>query len=528
MLTPCASAAERLYWTNYGSNTIAYANADGSGDGGELNTTGAAVVQPGGIAVDPATDRIFWANFGENSISYASLDGTGGGQLNTGAAMVDEPFGLTVDTATDRVYWINSATNTIAYANADGSGDGAELNTTGASITDPDGLAVDTSGGRVYWANGDPSSVGYANLDGSGGGTLDTSGAASNEPWGIVVNQGDGRVYWTNTDGSTITYARTDIAGLGGMLLHTFVNPFGMAIDPIAGQVFWIDGHGINTAGLDGSGASTVSTTGATEGVPMFLVVVAAPVAGGPPVISGGSTVGTNLSCSHGVWAPDDPGDFYYRSPFTYAYRWTLDGATIPGQTSATLTPVTAGSYACVVTGTNAAGSATQTSAALAVSSLPNPGRPIVPVVPPAARTTSQAPSLTRVAQTHRVWRERLTQATSTARRRVPVGTAFSFTVDQPGRVALVFWHTVGGRLMDGDRCRAQTRANHRHRRCWRVLRKGALNLAVAAGAHRIRFDGRIRGHTLPLGSYAVSFTASSAATGQHSAVRTLRFRIAG
>ncbi|HUA48632.1 MAG TPA: beta-propeller fold lactonase family protein [Solirubrobacteraceae bacterium] len=525
-----ASGAERLYWTNYmSSNTISYANADGSGGGGEVNTTGAAVAQPEGIAIDPDSGRIFWANTAGDSISYADLDGSGAGQLNTAEAMVDTPAGLTVDPATNRVYWVNNGTNTIAYANADGSGGAGELNTTGATFDDPAGLAVDPVGGRIYWANQDSNTISYANLDGSGGGTLDTTGASADEPFALVVNPGDGRVYWTNLDGDTISYARTDIAGLGGTLLSMLLHPLALAIDPVAGQVFWSDGRGLQTAGLDGTGGSIIPTAGAIEYSAQFLDVVAAPIAAGAPAITGGSTVGTRLSCSRGGWAPDYPGDFYYRSPFAYAYRWTLNGATIPGLTASTFTPAAGGSYACVVTGSNTAGSAAQVSAPFTVA--PAPATSTGPTAPtgPIGSTgpvSSQAtpPSLTRVAETHRTWRGVSTPVAISAAR-VPVGTMFSFAVDQRARVTLQFAQTVAGERVR-DVCQAPTRANRGARPCRRMLTRGILSLTVPAGAHRVSFDGRIGRAQLPLGAYAVDLTAINPGTGQRSAVRTLRFRI--
>src|SRR5438552_14265793 len=62
-LVAAANAANRVYWGGYGASTprISFANLNGSG-GGDLNTTGATVDEPFGIAIDLATGRILWAN----------------------------------------------------------------------------------------------------------------------------------------------------------------------------------------------------------------------------------------------------------------------------------------------------------------------------------------------------------------------------------------------------------------------------------------------------------------------------------
>ncbi len=64
--------------------------------------------------------------------------------------------------------------------------------------------------------------------------------------------------------------------------------------------------------------------------------------------------------------AADQVGSFLYRAPQSFTYQWRLNGADIGGATTSNYTPTTSGSYTCRVTATNRAGSATQTSAAVA------------------------------------------------------------------------------------------------------------------------------------------------------------------
>jgi hypothetical protein len=70
---------QRIYWANSAhGESIAFANLDGSG-GGQLNTTGATVILPRGVAVDPFAGRVYWINNVGSTIAFANLDSTGHG-----------------------------------------------------------------------------------------------------------------------------------------------------------------------------------------------------------------------------------------------------------------------------------------------------------------------------------------------------------------------------------------------------------------------------------------------------------------
>ena len=80
------------------------------------------------------------------------------------------------------------------------------------------------------------------------------------------------------------------------------------------------------------------------------------------PVVSGTTTVGSTLSCTQGTWTG---------SPTSYAYQWLRGGVNIPGATASTYLTVTADggtSVGCMVTASNAGGSASATSNALAIT----------------------------------------------------------------------------------------------------------------------------------------------------------------
>jgi DNA-binding beta-propeller fold protein YncE len=129
----------RIYWANANPiNVISFASLDGSGSG-DLNTGDATVANPHGLALDPVAGRIYWANVGVGTrrtgqgISYTSLDGSGGGNLNTAGATVNAPVGVAIDPAARRIYWANQAGNEISFADLDGGG-GGDLRTPGATL----------------------------------------------------------------------------------------------------------------------------------------------------------------------------------------------------------------------------------------------------------------------------------------------------------------------------------------------------------------------------------------------------------
>ena len=390
VLTPGrALAADNVYWAwatlndhSVTAGGLSLANLDGTGGHG-LAVSGATVDHPLGVAVDTATGMIYWANFGGttnycsgplsgvNSISFANLDGTGGGTLNTSGATVSGPDGLAIDPSAGRVYWANDHANTISYANLSGSG-GHDLNTSGATVDCPAGIAVDPAAGRVYWTNFKGNTISYANIDGSGGGDLPISPATVHGPYGLAIDAATGKIFWANNLGDTIGYANLD--GSASDVLDTqggpLSGPWGLAIDPAAGRIYWANNTGasIAYAALDESGGGVLGTSGAPADHPKYPALLEAPSGAGAPVASGGSTTGSRLSCSRGAWKADLPESFLYRAPQRLAYTWIEDGARVAGSSSS-IVATSAGSYVCRVTAIDYAGSATQTSAAFTVVS---------------------------------------------------------------------------------------------------------------------------------------------------------------
>lgn len=361
-----AQAADSIWWSNYGAG-VSFASLSGGG-GGDLNTTGAATSGPYGTAIDTANGRVYWADYDSNQISYANLDGSGGGgQLNLTGATVSSPDGLVLDQATGRIYWGNRGGTTISYANLDGSG-GGDLVTTGTTVSAPSGLAIDTANGRIYWANVGNSTISYANLNDTGaGGTLPITSSYVTNPQGVAIDVAGGKIYWANPNKGTVGYANLNGSGAGSLNTTgaTTSAIVGVTLDLASSRVYWANfGDGISDASLGGTGGSNFNTTGATTNNTAFPVILKAPAGTGKPKVSGGSSSGAALTCSKGSWAADDLGALVYDSPHSYTYRWSRNGKPISGATASSIKASKSGSYVCTVTATNHAGSASQASVA--------------------------------------------------------------------------------------------------------------------------------------------------------------------
>jgi DNA-binding beta-propeller fold protein YncE len=379
-MAPAALAQNRIYWTNTSpSNTITFANLDGSGGFGTLNTAGATPFGPEGAAIDTAHNRIYWANASNNTISFASLSGGGGGTLNTTGATLNEPFGVAIDTAHGKIYWANaqaSGTAGISFANLNGSG-GGDLNTGTATIANPVGVTIDPSTNKIYWANWNHGTamagkISFAFLDGSGGGDLATVGATVTAPEGVAIDPVANRIYWANQQGPKISFA--NLSGIGGGDVNTagatLSNPSGVAIDVAARRIYWANQGGgqVSFANLNGTGGGNLNITGSTSGNASQPLLLEQPLAANPPHVTGGPVATTQLACTTGAWGPDLFRSLLYQAPQSFAFSWLKDGSPIPGANSNSLTASASGNYQCRVTARNFAGATTQTSSPFPVA----------------------------------------------------------------------------------------------------------------------------------------------------------------
>lgn len=183
------------------------------------------------------------------------------------------------------------------------------------------------------------------------------------------------------------------------------------------------------------------------------------------------------------------------------------------------LTPAT--TYHAVLIATNADGKTSSSDLLFTTSTAkgvgPSGGRG-------GGRPTS--PSLRRVRQSAGRWLEGNARATITARRgRLPVGTTFSFSLNEPAMVSFAFTQSLDGRRI-GRRCVAPGSRNLREPRCTRTVIRGTLSLTGRPGTNRVRFTGRLSGNRrLEPGQYTLLVMATNTAR-QRSVTRRLTFTI--
>ena len=129
----------------------------------------------------------------------------------------------------------------------------------------------------------------------------------------------------------------------------------------------------------------------------------------------------------------------------------------------------------------------------------------------PGGKSPPVAPVIANASQTHRRWREGSRLASISRARRAPVGTTFSFALNEPAHVSLSFTQQASGRKAPGGRCVAQTRRNRGRHACRRTIVRGTIAFGAHAGRNRVVFQGRLsRTRRLVPGAYTLLITARS------------------
>jgi len=264
-------------------------------------------------------------------------------------------------------------------------------------------------------------------------------------------------------------------------------------------------------------GAQTLTVTNPDGSAQLPLIVVASPTitTGSLPAGVRGVAYSAQVSALGGVipygWSATGLPPGLSIGPFT---------GTISGD------PTGLGKYGATITVTDFLHVSASVHLALTIT----PGKSTSTCIPSpvirglcAALGIAVRPAIGSAAQSHRRWREGRRYAHVSSTHGPPIGTRFTFTLNEQASVTLVFARKVGGRRI-GGRCVAVDRKNARRRKCTRSVHAGKLSFTGKAGANAVLFQGRLsRKHWLAHGSYTLTITASTHAG---SASRSLSFTI--
>jgi len=296
----------------------------------------------------------------------------------------------------------------------------------------------------------------------------------NSDPVGIAAGP-DGNVWFTEfgySGGHTI--GRITPAGAVSEFVTPTAGSGPLAIAPGANGQLWFTEEGKNQIGEISAGSPEPAIA--------------------PGSITGGGLVGTPQTCdlTWNSWGSLQP------SPSLFGfdgYRWFLNGSLVAtGQTYTPVITQVSDSLVCTETVTYANPFLVTTGAA---------SPPVTVVAPP--------PTVTALHESASTWREgRKLAQISRHRKAPPVGTTFSFALNEPATVSFSFTKQIPGSSVD-HKCVARTRKNAKHRVCRRTVKVGGLAFAGQIGTNQVVFQGRVSSRTkLAPGRHALVIVATN------------------
>jgi streptogramin lyase len=375
----------------------------------------------------------------------------------------------------------------------------------------PEGIAPGPDGNMWFTDVGATGAIGRI----TPAGTIEefSTGLSSGAEPQFIAPGADGKMWFTDVRKSAEAIGQVTpcaAAGCSPAISEPAVNlpvgskPFGIAPGP-DGNMWFTDRGTTKAIGQVGTGTS--------------LAVQSS------PAVVGGGLVGTLQTCAPATWATW-AGVQPSASLFGFdGYRWQLDGVpTASGQTYIPTAGQVGHALTCSETVTYPLPllvSAPATSAAVSVNA--------PPVALPILAARPGRPAITALRQSAPRWRAGRKLARITARRGAPLGTTFSFALNQSARVRFAFTQRAPGRSVAG-RCVAKTTKNAKRRACTRTLTRGTLSPfnGHTRSVNKVVFQGRVSARrTLRPGRYTLTVTATNAA-GLRSVPRSLSFTIVG
>ena len=156
-----------------------------------------------------------------------------------------------------RIFFLDLGGGRVLSADPDGS-DVTVIVQEGRKL--PDGLAVDAAAGHLYWTNmGSPSkddgSIVRSDLDGKNVTVIVPPGGTFT-PKQLQIEPASGKLYWSDREGMRVMRANVDGSGIETLIDTSQGDPrpgrdprkwcVGIAVDPLAGKLYWTQKGGDN------------------------------------------------------------------------------------------------------------------------------------------------------------------------------------------------------------------------------------------------------------------------------------------
>jgi low density lipoprotein receptor-related protein 5/6 len=224
-----------------------------------------------GLGVPFTVKQIYWADkfkqgfAPSGQIERADMDGKNETLLVPG---LQEPDGLALDLVFRKIYWTDHKAGVIQRA--DLSGKNVETlvpfqiqgSPAPPPLKGPAGLAIDFPRARMYWTEVDGGTITRADYrDGSSAQVvLSNLGGPNSIALALDVKAYSDvrRMFWTETVAGKIKRADLDGNNIQE-LLPNLKSPQGLALNLVAGKMFWVEGSEIHQANLDGSNNTVFS-----------------------------------------------------------------------------------------------------------------------------------------------------------------------------------------------------------------------------------------------------------------------------
>ena len=526
--------ARSVYVTDTGAETVAQFDV---GPGGALSPKSPATVHvPGGndadgIAISPdGRDAYVASDFG----GVSEFDVGPGGALtpkpvptiSAGA----NPTGVAVSPDGNSVYVANFGSGNVSEFDVGAGGElSAKSSPSIAAGSSPSSIAITPDGKSVYVS--DVNGYEVSQYDVGPGGALAPKSPpkvmSGHFSQGIAVSP-DGRYVYVATEATDVV-EQFAVASDGTLSLveewpTAKEGPVGIAMSPDGGSLYTTVYYGSlidqYDVAADGKLTPKSPATVATEEHPWGIAVLPDQ---GP---SAGFSASAAPARSASAFDASSSGGAY---PIA-RYDWSFGDGTSSSNAGAKPTHAysTPGTYTVSVHVTDTAGCSGPevfTGQATYCNLDPAASASAQVTVPPAPAGAPPKPVVSGARQSSSRWRKGNGLARISRAGKVPVGTTFTFSLNEQAAVRFTFTTRLPGRRV-GRKCVAQTRSNRHRKACTRTVGAGVLPFTGHLGSNSVRFQGRVSSsRRLRPGTYTLTITATNTA-GVKSAPVALRFTI--